>query len=125
MPLTIAHSSITSPVFELAKVIEFDIQIGDDGYGIRVELLQELSDGNRFRARLWRNEFFRIQSTFPQIENTGHPADGPSDEAIYVDSDDWLSGHYRDFRAETPESALQTVLNAFRNFLVHTMGTDD
>jgi len=125
MPLTIAHNSVTSPIFELVKVIEFDVQIGDDGYGIRVELLQEVLDGNRFRARLWRNEFFRIQSTFQHLENTGESTDRPSDEAIFVESDDWLSGKYVDFWAETPESALQTVLNDFRNFLVHTMGTED
>jgi hypothetical protein len=125
MSLAIAHSSVTSPVFELAKVVEFDIEIIDDSFGIRIELFQAVSDANRFRARLWRDEFFRVQPTFPQDENTGEPAHEPSDEAIFVDSDMWLSGKCNDFRAETAENALQSVLDDFKNFLVHTIGEDD
>jgi hypothetical protein len=122
MAITIQHPSITSPLFELAKTIEFDLEITDDHFSLRLELFQSISDAQRFRARLWRLERYRIQSTFPQNEHDGQPSDHPSDESIFVDTGLWLSGHYEDFRAETPERAIQMILDDLRDFLVHTFG---
>ena len=120
MAITIQHPSITSPLFELAKIIEFDVEVGGDHFSLRLELFQDISDAQRFRARIWRLELYRIQSTFPQNETDGQPSDHPSDESIFVDTGSWLSRRYEDFQAETPDRAIQIILNDLRNFLVRT-----
>ncbi len=122
MTIAIQHPSITSPLFELAKTVEFNLEVAEDHFSLRVELFQDISDAQRFRARIWRLEMYRIQSTFPQNETDGQPADQPSDESIFVDTGAWLSQRYEDFRAETPNRAIQIILNDLRDFLVRTSG---
>jgi hypothetical protein len=122
MTITIQHPSITSPLFELAKTVEFNLEVAEDHFSLRVELFQDISNAQRFRARIWRLEVYRIQSTFPQNETDGQPADQPSDESIFVDTSAWLSQCYEDFRAETPDRAIQIILNDLRDFLVRTSG---
>jgi hypothetical protein len=122
MTITIQHPSITSPLFELAKTVEFNLEIAEDHFSLRVELFQDISNAQRFRARIWRLEMYRIQSTFPQNETDYQPTDQPSDESIFVDTGAWLSQCYEDFRAETPDRAIQIILNDLRDFLVRTSG---
>jgi hypothetical protein len=122
MTITIQHPSITSPLFELAKTVEFNLEVAEDHFSLRVELFQDISNAQRFRARIWRLEMYRIQSTFPQNETDGQPADQPSDESIFVDTGAWLSQRYEDFRAETPDRAIQIILNDLRDFLVRASG---
>lgn len=120
MAIAIQHPSITGPLFELAKIIEFDLEVAEDHFSLRLELFQDISDAQRFRARIWRLEMYRIQSTFPQNETDGQPSDQPSDESILVDTGLWLSQRYEDFQAETPDRAIQIILNDLRDFLVRT-----
>ena len=120
MAIAIQHPSITGPLFELAKIIEFDVEVAEDHFSLRLELFQDISDAQRFRARIWRLELYRIQSTFPQNETDGQPSDHPSDESIFVDTGSWLSQRYEDFQAETPDRAIQIILNDLRDFLVRT-----
>jgi hypothetical protein len=122
MTITIQHPSITSPLFELAKTVEFNLEVAEDHFSLRIELFQDISNAQRFRARIWRLEMYRIQSTFPQNETDGQPTDQPSDESIFVDTGAWLSQRYEDFRAETPDRAIQIILNDLRDFLVRTSG---
>ena len=120
MTITIQHPSITSPLFELAKTVEFNLEVAEDHFSLRVELFQDISNAQRFRARIWRLEMYRIQSTFPQNETDGQPSHQPSDESIFVDTGLWLSQRYEDFQAETPDRAIQIILNDLRDFLVRT-----
>src|SRR5262245_8392408 len=122
MAITIQHPSITSPLFELVKTVEFNLGIAEDHLSLRLELFQDISDAQRFRARIWRLEMYRIQSTFPQNETDGQPADQPSDEYIFVDTSAWLSQRYEDFRAERPDNAIQFILNDLRDFLIRASG---
>ncbi len=122
--MPIQHSHITSPVYELITVVEFDIEL-DETFTIRVEVLRCVSDLQRFRAHVWGREFFRLQTTFPQDPATRQPAHEPSDEAILVDFTHYLTTSYDDFQASTPEAALQRVLDDFRGFLVHTTGQEE
>lgn len=124
MAATIQHFGITSPFFELVKTIEFDIQIGDDSFSLKLELFCAVSDTQRFRARIWRLENYRIQPTFPQDEITSKPSHEFSDETIFVDTALWLSKNYDDFQAETADKAIQIVLDDFRFFLVQTLGDE-
>lgn len=118
MAITIEHPSITSPLFELATTIECDLEVAEDHFSLRLELFQDISDAQRFRARIWRLERYRIQSTFPQTD--GEPSDQSSDELILVETGLWLSRRYEDFRAEKPDRAIQIILNDLRDFLVRT-----
>jgi hypothetical protein len=71
--MTISHSAITSPTFELVKTVELDIRFGDDSWSIRIELLQAREAMDHFRCHVWELELFRLTPAFPQDEN-GLPA---------------------------------------------------
>lgn len=112
-----------SPAFALVKTLVFDVEIDDaDAFALRLELFQDETDAGRFRASLWREETFRIQSTFPQSASTGEPEDSPSDELILVDWSHQLSRNYSDFGADNADAAVKTVLDDFQRWLRHTIG---
>jgi hypothetical protein len=69
----------------LVQIVEFDVVLGDDSFALRVELFQDKTRRRTFRANIWRNELYRIQSTFPQKPSTGQPEHQPSDEVILID----------------------------------------
>ncbi len=116
---------LSDVVYELVKVVESDVEIGDDRFPLRVELFQNTNDAHRFRARIWRTEMYRIQSTFPQDELTHEPVDRPSDETILVDHSLYLGRSYSEFEAESQEAALQLILKDYRMFLAHVAGKDN
>jgi hypothetical protein len=121
--LLIKHSTIKSSIYELIKTIEFDVEIGDDGFSLRLELFQSLEDSKTFRVHLWRTEFYRIQSTFPQ--ESGTPKHEPSDELIWIDWSTQLQEDYNNFQAENAENAVQLVLDEIRKRLVHTTASEE
>ncbi len=100
--------------YELLKVLEFDVDIYNEQFALRLELLQCTSDSNCFRAHIWRTEFYRIQSTFPQNEETHQP----SDEVIFVDWSYYLSEDYTRFQAISPDDAIQLILNDIEQVLI-------
>ncbi len=108
--------------YELFKVVEFDVEIGDDQFTVRVELLQSNSDVRHFRARLWRTEMYRLQSTFPQDPSTNEPAHAPSDEIIWVDHSHYLGKSYSDFEADSQEAALRLIMEDYQTFLRRVAG---
>lgn len=124
MSATIQHFGITSPFFELVKTVEFDIQIGDVSFSLKLELFCDVSDTQRFRAHIWRLENYRIQPTFPQDKITSQPSHESSDETIFVDTALWLSKKYDNFQAETSDKAIQIVLDDLRFFLIRTLGDE-
>jgi hypothetical protein len=79
------HPNIISHAFKLIDVYEFDVRLGPeengDQFSLRIELFQSSEDKTLFRRKAWRNELFRIQSSFPQ-DNTGKPCHDLSDEMI-------------------------------------------
>lgn len=110
-------------MFALIKTVAFDVEIGDvDSFTLRVELFQDQADDQRFKAGIWRTEFYRIQSTFPQAESTGEPEHYPSDEVILVDSSHNLAGEYSDFKADNPDAAMSVVLDDYQRWLRRTLG---
>ncbi len=125
MAITIQYPGLISPLFELVKTIEFDMEFAEGRFSLKLELFQDVSDTRRFRARIWRLEMYRIQPTFPQKEADSQPADDPSDETIFVDTTLWLAKNYEDFRAETPDSALQMILNDLQAFLARASGDSE
>ena len=117
-----SHGFVKSQIYELIKTIEFDAEIGDDGFLLRVELLRANSDPNYFRAHIWRGEFFRIQSTFPQDAKTHEPIDPASDEIIFVNYSYQLQGKYSHFHAESETAAMQMILDDFQRRLEYIAG---
>jgi hypothetical protein len=120
--MNLSHPAIQSKIFELIKTIDFDVALGTDGFNLRIELLRAISAPNHFRAHIWRSEFYRIQSTFPQNYETHDPADPPSDELIFIDYSTQLGGDYSDFQADDETVALQMVLDDCQRFLKRIMG---
>lgn len=110
------YLSIKSPLYELIKTVECDLQVGDDGFSVRIELFRNITSSGWFRAHLWRTEFYRLQSTFPQKQPSGQPAHHPSDELIQIDWSSTLDQDYKDFQASDQEAALQQILDALRHF---------
>jgi len=120
--MNISHSAVKSEIYELSRAIEFDVALGTDGFHLRIELFSAPTRPNTFRARVWRSEFYRIQSTFPQDSKTHQPADPPSDELIFVDFSTQLSGDYSNFRAQDETAALQLILDDCLQFLKRVTG---
>ena len=120
--INIFHSAVKSELYELVKTIEFDVALGEDGFNLRIELFRALSSQNHFRAHIWRSEFYRIQSTFPQDHETHKPVDPSSDELIFIDYSSQLYGDYSDFQAEDEATALQLILDDCQRFLKRISG---
>src|SRR5260370_7609984 len=91
-----------SHLYALVKTVEFDVVLGDDSFALRVELFQDKTRRQTFRANIWRNELYRIQSTFPQNPSTGRPEHQPSDEVILIDWSSNLRGNSSSFNPPTP-----------------------
>ena len=115
--MRISHPFVKSEVYELIKTIEFDVAIGEDEFILRIELFRVNASPNEFRAHIWRREFFRIQSTFPQDGETHQPVDPASDELIFVDNSHQLQGKYSHFQAESETAAMQMILDDFQRRL--------
>lgn len=110
-------------MFTLIKTVAFDVQIADvDSFTLRIELFQDESDASRFRVSVWRDEHYRIESTFPQSTSTGEPEHPSSDELILVNWSHYLAGDYSDFRAANAAAALAMVLEDYQRWLRHTLG---
>lgn len=118
------HSSITSHMYEVIKVVEFDMDLDFDSFSLRIELLQSATAPDWFRVHVWRTELYRLQSTFPQDKQSGQPLHEPSDENILVDWSSCLSQDYKHFQANNPEAALELVLDDIQRFLVRVTGKD-
>src|SRR6266481_2373190 len=109
-----------SHFYAMVKTVEFDVVLGDDSFTLRVELFQDKTRRRTFRANIWRNEFYRIQSTFPQNSSTGLPEHQPSDEVILIDWSANVRGDYSVFKAADSSAALNMVFKAIRAALDHT-----
>jgi hypothetical protein len=118
--MKITHPAITSPVFELVKTVEVDLEFGDEMWPTRFEILRDTERQDLFRCRVWQLELFRIQSTFPQSGD--RPAHEPSDHGLIVEWEGPHVGHYDDFVAADADVALRKVMEDFRKFLEHTTG---
>src|SRR5260370_7469854 len=86
-----------SPLYALVKTVEFDVVLGDDSFALRVELFQDKTRSQTFRANIWRNELYRIQSTFPQNPSTGRPEHPPPDQPLPSASSPNLPANYTSY----------------------------
>lgn len=120
--MKLIHSAITSPIFELVKVIELDITLGDDLIPTRIEIFQDTARSDFFRCRVWELEYFRLIPTFPMDENGEQlhisddviQAERSSTYAIFNNLD------YRGFAAANSDTAMQMIIADLKAFLEHT-----
>jgi hypothetical protein len=64
----------------LEDTIDVTLELNAEEIELRVEIFSCAAPRGHYCARLWRYEYYRIQSTFPQAD--GLPRDPPSDELI-------------------------------------------
>ena len=116
--MEISHPAISSPIFRLLEVYEFDIRLGDDGWSVRIELFQDVAGSNRFRARVSERELFRLRPTFPQ-DAAGNP-EHTSDDAVLVERPlSHGTTPYPDFEAADRDEAIALVRQDVIGFLAN------
>jgi len=114
------HSAIKSPIYELGKTCELDVQIAEVTYKIRIELFRNTEQENHFRCHVWELEMFRLTPTFP-MDETGEPAD-ISDDTVMVDRgipSSRFSYPREDVVAPSIEAAFEIVLSDLKASLEH------
>jgi hypothetical protein len=123
--MKISHSAITSSIFELVKTVELDIQLGDNSWPIRIELLQATEATDRFRCHVWESEMFRLTPTFPQDES-GQPLH-TSDDALMVDrgiAHSRIAYPKEDIIAADVDAAFAIVFDDLKEYLKRVTGEE-
>ena len=112
-------------MFRRIEVVEFDVLMSDHGpFPTRVELFQSQGDSSLFRVRLWQLETYRIQPRWPADPESHEPAEAASDEEILVERSHYFHGEFDplQFRAPSPDSALEMAMAAYERFLTKGFG---
>jgi hypothetical protein len=121
--MKISHSAVTSPLFELVKVVELDIQLGEDSWSTRIELFQSTEATDHFRCHVWELELFRLTPSFPRDED-GLPAH-ISDDVLMVErgiAHRKISYPMEDIVASDVNAALKIVVEDLKRFLERVTG---
>jgi hypothetical protein len=118
--MKIMHPAVTTPIYELVRSVEMDLQLGDDSLTFRIELLRNTEKAHRFRCHVWELEMFRLKPTFPQ-NGDNEPAH-VSDDVLMVDRGiprSQIAYPRDDIVAPDTDAALEIVLNHLKAFLEH------
>lgn len=115
--MIIKHPFVTSDVFKLISTLEFDLEIGGHFLPTRLELFQDTENENVFRCRMWERDLFRLKATPYEDEATGKVVAGEEDEELLVERTWELSDEFESFEADSPEDAINLVLDALRHYL--------
>ena len=122
--MRITHSAVTSSVFELAKVVELDIQLNEDAWIARIELFRDTEREGWFRCRVWESEMFRLTPSFPR-DASGEPAH-VADDTIMVErgiARSRLASRLNEgFAAPDVDAALGMVIEDLKGYLEHVTG---
>lgn len=59
--MKIAHTVVTTPIYELARSLEVDLQLGDESPTFRIELFRNTEEADHFRCHVWELEMFRLK----------------------------------------------------------------
>lgn len=104
-----SNQRLRSRTFVLKRTTEVVTSLGGDETSLRLELLESRCSIGWYRARIWRLEHFRIQSTFPQ-DDTGCPRDEPSDELIWKEFESFGSSLEEPRQFDSVDAAEACVL---------------
>jgi len=99
---------------QVIRVVNLEPIVLPDGESLdyRIDVMETMGEAQRFRVRVYRYEFFRIQSTFPQ--KRGRPSDQPSDEQIIVADH---TCKWDDLVGATPDEIVQAVITKLKEAL--------
>lgn len=98
--------------YELSKTIELDVHLGGEQVTLRIEILRALGAAGTFRARLWRQDLYRLVPSFPR-DADDEPTE-QTDAAAFVDWAELLDESYDRFEAQSEEAAVARVLADLR-----------
>jgi hypothetical protein len=116
-----AIDDIMRQAFVLVRVTELELSLGSqDNALLRVETLESRSNPGTFKARIWRLEHFRIQSSFPQ--QLGIPMSEHSDERIWKEFDGFSCPLETARGFPSAVAAEEYVLNALSRWLEDQLG---
>jgi hypothetical protein len=118
--MKIAHSAVTTPLYELARTFEVDLQLGGDSLTFRIEFFRNTDATDRFRCHVWDLERFRLKPTFPRDDN-GEPSH-VCDDIVMVERGmprSRIPYPLEDIVAPDLDAALEIVLNDLKAFLDH------
>lgn len=94
-------------ISEVERVLEIDdIPMGGSGdtLRLRLEVLRHLRKPHRYSISTWRLEHYRVQPTFPQINQL--PSDEPCDELLLV-RDPYVLG---EIAGHSPDEVIEEAL---------------
>jgi hypothetical protein len=101
-------------VWRLALASEITLERDEDPIELRVEVFRFEADRRMFKARIWRLESYRLQSTFPQ--RRGKPSHPPSDELILKEFEGFESSYSEPHRAQSARSVESAILNELQTW---------
>ena len=119
--MKVVHSAVSSPIYELAKICELDIQLGENSYMLRIELFRNTEKEGHYRCHAWELEMFRLVPTFPMGESN-EPAH-TCDDVVMVDRGIPRSSiryPVEDIVAPSVDAAFEIVLGDLKGFLEHS-----
>ncbi len=101
---------------DLVRVTECQLALGEDAFRLRIELTRSRQAPRRFRANVWRTDFYRIQPTFPQTKRG--LLHKPCDEQVWVE---WsiLRYYHAPFAAPSVAAAEKLVLTEVESWIRH------
>lgn len=121
--MKIIHAAVTSSVYELAKTVEVDIQLGEDSWTTRIELLHNTERADHFRCHVWELELHRLTPSFPRDEN--NMPSHITDASILVErgiAHSRVAYPVQDIIAPSADAALDAVISDLKRFLEHVTG---
>lgn len=115
--MIIQHPFVTSDVFKLISTLEFDLEIDGHFLPTRLELFQDTERADLFRCRMWERDLFRLKPTPYKDAATGQMIEGEEDEELLIERTWELSDEFESFEADSPETAINQVLEALKAHL--------
>jgi len=107
----------------LVDTVELEVNLEDDELLLRFELFESLAQPRHYSARIWRLEYYRIQSTFPQLPG-GKPKHDPSDEVILKEFEGYESPLQQPVEFANALAARDYVLDQFASWLLPRVPAD-
>jgi hypothetical protein len=120
--MRINHPAVVSPVFQLVRTLELDLEFSDENaWTTRIELFQDTEREDQFRCRVWELEMFRLTPTSP-MDESGNPAHICDDLLLVhrgIPRGEVASLMHEPFKAADAETALEMVFQDLKNYLEH------
>ena len=103
---------MTLQLFDVLRTVEFDIELGEEHFRVRVQTSRSRARPVRYRVDVAQLEFYRLRPSFgPKI----------ADEKVWVDWSAILRGFDAPFRARSAADAERKVLREIEAWIAHSM----